>query len=170
MIPDGPIQVYGGWENVYLIEARSIGGISGAPVFTRPEVMQRVNVGTQEHNGLFHLDSHLFIGMIRGHWDIDGDVNEQNPQPGRKGVNMGIAMVVPAYRILEALNHPALAAHRDEFERRIALDEIASEDSSSNRVNLGPSLPLLARFLPSHEMGHGLDRRLPFAYNFRAER
>ena len=129
MIPDGPIQVYGGWENVYLIEARSIGGISGAPVFTRPEVMQRVNVGTQEHNGLFHLDSHLFIGMIRGHWDIDGDVNEQNPQPGRKGVNMGIAMVVPAYRILEALNHPALAAHRDEFERRIALDEIASEDS-----------------------------------------
>jgi hypothetical protein len=36
MLPDEPIQVDSGFAEVYLIEARSIGGISGSPVFVRP--------------------------------------------------------------------------------------------------------------------------------------
>ncbi len=38
MIPDERIQVGSGYAEVYLIEARSIGGISGSPVFARATV------------------------------------------------------------------------------------------------------------------------------------
>lgn len=130
MIPDEEIQVNYGFAkfaNVYLIEARSIGGISGSPVLIRKTVsLPTRNFDTSETrlHGLsaeFHV-----LGLVQGHWDIkESEINNPGPvQDKQRGVNMGIAVVVPAHKILEILNGPELTELRraadEEFSRAVS--------------------------------------------------
>jgi hypothetical protein len=96
--------------DVYLVEARSIKGLSGSPVFVR----ESVAVCGRNNKGMwvkakavsrFHL-----LGLMSGHWDT-----ATHP----KGVNAGIAFVVPAHKILETLDHPALLEMRIENENKL---------------------------------------------------
>jgi hypothetical protein len=92
-----------GLMDTYLIEARSIGGISGSPVFVR----------SSGPGGL--LSSCFLLGSIHGHWDIrPEDKNTFLDGVGDKAekINMGIAVVVPAKRILEVFDHPELVQMR----------------------------------------------------------
>ena len=119
MLPEEPIQVDAGFAEVYLIEARSIGGISGSPVFVRGTTFIKNPTNDRIIHGLSGV-THL-LGLIHGHWDIkESDINEPQFEYDRKrGVNLGIAVVVPAHKILEILNHPDLAAMRDEADLQL---------------------------------------------------
>lgn len=103
MMPDEPVPTRNlGDIDAYLIEARSIGGLSGSPAFVR----QTVQLGIGE--------SYL-LGLVHGHWDIpsserDDEVLMDADLVGK--VNMGIAIVVPAKKILEVINHPELVEMR----------------------------------------------------------
>lgn len=121
MLPDEPIQIDSGFAHVHLIEARSIGGISGSPVFVRETVSlparrmdesQTLIIG---NGNAFHL-----LGMIRSHWDInEQELNSYSGVQNRqRGVNMGIAAVTPAIKILEILNQPHFMQHRADAERK----------------------------------------------------
>jgi hypothetical protein len=89
MMPSEPVPTGLGPMDAYLIEARSLGGLSGSPAF-----VHRVRS--------FH-----FLGLMHGHWDV----------PDRQGaVNMGIAIVVPARKILEVLEQPLLQAARQKHD------------------------------------------------------
>ena len=57
---------------------------------------------------------------MHGHWDIAAkQKNEILLSADRAGaVNLGIALVVPATRILETINHPELLAMRKEAYER----------------------------------------------------
>jgi len=107
MIPDELIPTDLGSIEAYLIEARSIGGLSGSPAFVR----ETVPVGL----GRFYL-----LGLMHGHWDIPpekkNDLLMEREFFGR--VNMGIAIVIPAKKILEVLNHPKLVEQREEFDEK----------------------------------------------------
>jgi len=103
MMPDEPVPTRMGSIDAYLIEARSIGGLSGSPAFVRETVSTGI--------GGFYL-----LGLMHGHWDIppearDDDVPQADEDAQAK-VNMGIAVVVPATKILEVLNQPALVEKR----------------------------------------------------------
>jgi len=52
--------------------------------------------------------------MVHGHWDIrEEDINKPSFTHDRKrGVNYGIAVVVPALKIYETLYNPILVANR----------------------------------------------------------
>jgi hypothetical protein len=120
MIPEEPIQVAGGFAEVYLIEARSIGGISGSPVFIRPTMgidESRLGIGDKT---LLGISSEVrLLGLMHGHWDIlESDMNKANSSHNRRGVNMGIGVVVPARKILETINSPSLLALRDANEEK----------------------------------------------------
>jgi hypothetical protein len=111
MMPEGrlPHPVYGSVE-AYLAEGRSIGGLSGSPVFVRDTlhmpVMTKDGVPAQMSAlGTFHL-----LGLMLGHWDAPPDFSE----PGGRSINMGISIVVPAYKILEVLFSDELIALRQE--------------------------------------------------------
>ena len=113
MIPKTQIETGLGYVDAYLIEMRSISGLSGSPVFVRETVViddPKTNK-TVLGNGRMKL-----LGLMHGHWDIDpSDINKANPIPTNrtKGVNVGIGIVVPAEKIMEVLNHPELQASRN---------------------------------------------------------
>jgi len=100
---------YGAIE-AYLVEARSIGGFSGSPVFVHFEGPRALRIGGSAWN---HL---RLIGLIHGHYD--GDVEPDTIEdliriPGRNpSINMGIAISVPAEKIFEVVNLPEQVALR----------------------------------------------------------
>lgn len=94
--------------DAYLIEARSLGGLSGSPAFVRKT--PRIGLGS------FYL-----LGLIHGHWDIpsskkNGRILMHDDSLGK--INMGIAIVVPARKIFEVINHPELVDMRQNIDAR----------------------------------------------------
>ncbi len=109
--------------DVYLAEGRSIGGLSGSPVFIReslntPMHDDKGNVKFFMGQGRIHL-----LGLMHGHWETDTfPAKFQREQV--EAVNMGISIVVPAQKIWEVLHHPELVQMRKTFDEKI---EIAKE-------------------------------------------
>jgi hypothetical protein len=98
----------------YLIEARSIGGLSGSSVFLHlsdTRIKERNGAKIWRNQISFHL-----LGLVHGHWDMPeartDDILEDSMQNER--LNVGIAIVVPATRIAEVINHPLLIAQREQ--------------------------------------------------------
>lgn len=94
-----------GEMDAYLIEARSIGGLSGSPVF--------VNLGNQRFiNGrLRSATGHIsyLCGLIHGHYDvkstqIDDHASDESDAITVDKVNTGIAIVVPIHKVTEAID------------------------------------------------------------------
>ena len=102
MMPDEPIPTSRGPMDGYLVEARSIGGLSGSPVFVR------------EATGMFYL-----MGLMHGHWDIPSEnKNDVINLDANGSVNMGIAIVVPSEKILEVLYCDELVEQRRKADER----------------------------------------------------
>ena len=119
MVPDEkvPTRKFGDID-AYLIEARSIGGLSGSPVFFCKEQAIRGNV-TMRGSTKFFLG-----GLIHGHWDIPQDmidsiIPDEDAGGVKSSVNVGIAIVTPAHKILETLNCDELKQMRIENDKRI---------------------------------------------------
>lgn len=96
MVPGERIQTskYGAME-AYLIESRSIGGISGSPVFVFSRTRERIDF--------------FLLGLIHGHWESESVVDiVELDSAEKRGVNTGIAIVTPATKILEILQSPEL--------------------------------------------------------------
>ena len=117
MMPDEPIPTKKGSIEGYLIEARSIGGLSGSPVFVR----ESVAVGV----GAFYL-----MGLMHGHWDIPPeDKNDTvDTTDANKAVNMGIAIVVPTRKILEVINREELVDMRNKGDEQLRRDRTPTMD------------------------------------------
>lgn len=98
--------------DVYLVEGRSIGGLSGSPVFVRHTVsMDSIAAKTGEFQRISGVSQLHLLGLIHGHWDVrNGGGNVQAAET----VNMGIALVIPAQKILEVLYHPGLVKLREQ--------------------------------------------------------
>jgi hypothetical protein len=126
-----PIEKPFGSTECYLIESRSIGGLSGSPVFIRETLSVRgdddEDTGeklTWRDNGVYATGNFYFLGIVHGHWDIGLDdlnnvdiVGARENQLGRNapGVNMGIAIVTPAQKIRDILFREDLIEQRRDF-------------------------------------------------------
>ena len=100
MMPDEPVPTKElGDIEAYLIEARSIGGLSGSPAFVRQ--------GNKTY----------LLGLMHGHWDVsEADVDVIKDKTNQS-VNMGIAIVIPVTKILEVINQDALVKQREQYEK-----------------------------------------------------
>lgn len=116
MIPDElvPTQKFGSIE-AYLIEARSIKGLSGSPVFVLKQ--QGIKLADDVVVPSSRVTLHFF-GLMHGHWDLSPgeSIDVEDAAIGNESVNMGIAIVIPAKHILDTLNHPALVKWRNDQE------------------------------------------------------
>jgi hypothetical protein len=116
MMPKEPVPLGRfGLAEAYLAEGRSIGGLSGSPVFCRNTVKMP---GLNEQGQVKHVAGvgqiHL-LGLVHGHWDLPMDFSESDKS---EAVNMGVSIVIPAKKILEILYSPALVQARNEAFQR----------------------------------------------------
>jgi hypothetical protein len=104
MMRGEPVETYYGPTDAYLVEARSIGGLSGSPVFV--------------HHPLLNPPSatrYWLLGLMHGHFDIK-NLNEDTVVDSLTGVttgiNTGVGIVIPVEKILETLDQPELVKKR----------------------------------------------------------
>ncbi|MGX5843094.1 hypothetical protein ACWGTI_20445 [Mesorhizobium sp. ArgA1] len=85
----------------YLIECRSIKGLSGSPVF----VQRSIEVEATEVSGRKPLAAGaiFWLGLIHGHFDAPVEIASDNPEVESKSdiVNTGIAIVTPSAKVIE---------------------------------------------------------------------
>jgi len=139
----------------HIIEGRSIGGISGSPVWVAQTMELKPAMpygGTPDGQpvkprvgGPFY-----FLGLMHGHWDIDPTtLNAARPtlmSPEDGGINQGIAVVVPADKVLDTLNEPSLVAMRKKLEEQDAEQEgSTTEDSGFAKHSDATLSPLTER-------------------------
>jgi hypothetical protein len=119
-MPDEPVpSKYGGEVKAYLIETRSIGGLSGSPVLVFPEIsvvfaqgLARVLAKKRPIRDL--PGPPALLGLMRGHFDIKNlneDVVSDDDEPQRS-VHAGIGVVIPVEKIMETIRQPKLVALR----------------------------------------------------------
>src|SRR5438874_2635806 len=111
-MPKEKVNTRVGLMDAYLIESRSIGGLSGSPVF--------VNLGLVRHQKMSSTGLPIFylMGLVHGHFDVqENKIDDLNPLAddglSKTNVNMGIAIVVPIGKMLEALNQPSVKEQED---------------------------------------------------------
>lgn len=135
-MPEEPISMsIGGGESVrtdaFLVESRSIGGLSGSPVFIHMGDTRRSEnaVILSPGNPRIYL-----LGLMHGHWDEERHEKPKRTKKKsgvrrvasdvalrfRQEVNMGVASVVPIPAIIHTLNHPAMKQEREAVAREVA--------------------------------------------------
>lgn len=133
MMPDEQIQTELGYADVYLVEGRSIAGLSGSPVFVRP-TMATFGVTADGSKLLMYAPGPgvNLLGLAHGHWDIkESEMNKPYFTNDRKrGVNLGICIVTPAIKILETLYREELVTQRREQEKKTIRKSVPSMDSA----------------------------------------
>jgi hypothetical protein len=97
-LPADRVKTALGYAEAYLIEARSVGGLSGSPVFVREETY-------------FGSCRFPLIGLIQGHFDWKMEAEENDWQP----INTGIAVVTPSIKIIDILIQEDCRKTRDGF-------------------------------------------------------
>ena len=137
-MPEEKVLTRMGFIDAYLVEARSIGGISGSPVFLYLSGMDRIYpkgtvlMGAGERVGNFY-----FLGLMHGHYNVDllsEDAVDMDAK-AREVVNMGIAIVIPSEKILEVINQPMIKENEDKQENLIRQSQLPTFDSVE--VNTG---------------------------------
>ena len=98
--------------DAYLVESRSIGGLSGSPVFAYLGAMRRIGTTMQmgRQGPLFY-----WLGLMHGHFDLsklETDNLVEDSLTNLK-INMGIAIVIPVWKILEVINHEVFMRARE---------------------------------------------------------
>jgi hypothetical protein len=128
MIPNERIPVKGfNPMEAYLAEGRSIGGLSGSPVYVRRTI--QINVQGPEGDVVpFSGTSQIyFLGLMHGHWDLPkGFVSTVKGE----AINMGISIIVPAQKIMEILMHPELVEMRRQYDEAIGNENLPTPDSA----------------------------------------
>ena len=119
-MPEEPVTSAIGEIEAYLVEARSIGGLSGSPVFA-PRRQQTLR--GQDVSILAGVNQEfVLIGLMHGHWKYQVDPSEVivSDTGQKEAVNMGISIVIPSFHILEVLNDPDIQQHISRGQRAAA--------------------------------------------------
>jgi hypothetical protein len=132
-------KVHTKWGNIdaYLVEARSIGGLSGSPVFVYMGAMRKQGSDVTFRSGvLFYL-----LGLMHGHFDLSqleidslDDNLEQDSLTNLK-INIGIAVVVPVWKILEVINQEIFANLRDSLLKQEQAKKSAVPDTTTDSTS-----------------------------------
>jgi hypothetical protein len=129
-MPGEPVPTSLGSTEAYLIEARSLGGLSGSPVFANLGTVRVVNGTIQVAN-----DPVVYLlGVVHGHFDMrdQGGDGEPLDWAARERINMGIAVVTPVERLAELLRHPVIATEDQRiYEQELQPIQETTEPGSS---------------------------------------
>lgn len=124
--PSNPVPTSHGPMDAYLVEVRSLGGLSGSPVFQAIEPYWHV---AEERKTAHALKPFYLIGIMQGHYvtKTASDIVWPSRERAQKATkpkkiedflspdeyNAGIGVVVPADYIMETINLPILREKRE---------------------------------------------------------
>jgi len=122
LMPDEPIRTRKGYVAGYLIETKSIAGLSGSPVYVNvPQV--RMKDGRQEFlNGPTYIPLGILVGyhVVESKTDQilvpqyqEGNMVESGAAHGVDERNTGFAVVIPIERVIEIFEIDSLVKHLD---------------------------------------------------------
>lgn len=121
-IPEEKIRTAYGYHDVYLIEVRSIDGLSGSPVFAATSLMRLSGgkIGPPESVNV------KFIGVLLGHDEVINRKDRIGIKPDgsdleegvRTMLNTGIGLVAPADLVIETVKQPVMEERRQEVAER----------------------------------------------------
>ena len=147
MLPEEPVKTeYAQYVKAYLVEARSIAGLSGSPVFALPDLTLELAKGLLKAKGGIGIpfaQGAALLGLMHGHFDVpnlneDVVTDENAPQ---RGIHTGIGVVIPVEKIIETVNHPELVSIRKKIVREhpergatadLANDGVAGDDANQH--------------------------------------
>ncbi len=135
---------YCGYTDAYLIEARSISGLSGSPVFVNVPPFHITNDGAIEATRGSRL---YFLGLMHGHFDVQNlneDMVADSDDDASKGINTGIGVVIPVEKIIETLEGDEMSEQRKQAvkyhrEKRGATPDFAVDEGASPTNNNNPA-------------------------------
>jgi hypothetical protein len=104
--------------HAYLIEVRSIGGLSGSPVFVSTHAGTQISFKNHRFKQTYE---YYLLGLVRGHWDIIEHEAEKT--------NAGIAIVTPIVEVRDLLFREDLVKERRREERERAKAQSPKLDS-----------------------------------------
>lgn len=107
----------------YLAEVRSIGGLSGSPVYALVEPWHTEGKVTLKRGSLpeWSQRKHFLLGVLRGHWDYkkQKDASADYDDNELDAVNMGIATVTPIQEVHSILFSEPLVQRRRKIEAEL---------------------------------------------------
>jgi hypothetical protein len=132
-MPEELLRTKYGDMSAYLVEMRSIGGLSGSPVFLNksqeplpPGFMPDLRFQRDPEQVVW---SQLpLLGLVHGHFDVQ-NLNEDSvvdDDATRGAINAGIGVVIPVQKIVETLYQPELVAERKKIEATFDKEEPAA--------------------------------------------
>jgi hypothetical protein len=104
--------------DAYLAEIRSIGGLSGSPVWVVINPA-RVHQGRPESRLHFYL-----LGLIRGHWPKTEEWLSDSGETEQNSLNTGIAIATPIQKALDIIDSEENVKQR----RKVDREELQRED------------------------------------------
>jgi hypothetical protein len=102
-----------------LAEVRSVGGLSGSPVWIVINPA-RLRPGSAERERRLHF---YLLGLVRGHWEKDDAWLSDFGHTEGEALNTGIAMVTPIQKALDIIDSEELVKERRRSEREEARQE-----------------------------------------------
>jgi hypothetical protein len=124
-MPDEPIQDPGSGLpfDGYLAEVRSVGGLSGSPVWL---IINPSRIVKGEHE--IHLRFFL-LGLIRGHWSKQEPWLSDFGETEQESLNTGIAIVTPIQKALDIIDSKECVKERRKVDREEVQQEAVRDDS-----------------------------------------
>jgi hypothetical protein len=129
--PLGPI-------DAYLVESRSIGGLSGSPAFVYLGVVRKLGEQVQFAQGSNPGGIYFLMGLVHGHWDAKiGAEHDAMVEDGlaKEAVNMGIAIVVPIDKVIEVIMQDDLEPQRKEDRDKVQQETMPTMDVAAEEAD-----------------------------------
>jgi hypothetical protein len=143
-MPDEPFPTQeGGLYDGYLVETRSIGGLSGSPVFVRIDAWRpRYQDKIQKFDTSNLRWQTYLLGVVRGHWDLerqDAAVDTSLPATLEnteiERLNTGIAVVTPIQEVHKILQEEELMKNREGGVKKLVASREPTADSRMPKKN-----------------------------------
>lgn len=135
----------GNMQESYLVEGRSVGGYSGSPVFMFIPLWA-VRPGKEKVESKQYGPWFLGVNwghMLKWHPVCDASGRPLGPHGTKVAQNTGMMAVVPAWKLIEMINHPTMEAERRAREDQLlgkgppmSVMDIASSDSHIDAADL----------------------------------
>jgi hypothetical protein len=102
-MPAEPVRTWHGDIEAYLIESRSVGGLSGSPVLIDVGLFRGADRDVREYRPAGDPGMYL-IGVMHGHWAAPMEEAKVDDGISQEYVNMGIAVVTPIDKLLNLID------------------------------------------------------------------